>query len=178
MDHGGRMGSYVRGYRVAVPGNPAPACPATRCCPFGAGHTVAGTICLIRGTLGKGRRDGRGIRRRPERTDGLATITIAALIKNDVSPETVQKVISVVVDYRDEPEPPVLFKWALGDLDEARRRKRMTAVNEMMAAASAAVSSVNGYVTGPSARRSIKRARTWPQTKSSGREWQVPEGCD
>jgi hypothetical protein len=56
-------------------------------------------------------------------------------------------VVSVVIDYRDEPEPPVLLKWALGGLDEARRKKRMAAVNEMMAAATAAVSSVNGYVT-------------------------------
>jgi len=99
--------------------------------------------------------------------DGLATLTMAALFKNDVPPETVQKVLSVVIDYRDEPEPPVLLKWALGDLDEARRRKRMAAVNEMMAAAAAAVSSVNGFATEAV---TAKADQTVPG--------KIPEGCD
>jgi hypothetical protein len=113
---------------------------------FGDGHTVAGKLCYEKGELEKAAATvGEFVT--TGKKDGLATLTMAALIKNDVSLETVQKVVSVVIDYRDEPEPPVLLKWALGDLDEARRRKRMTAVNEMMAAAAAAVSSVNGHAT-------------------------------
>jgi hypothetical protein len=109
---------------------------------FGDGHTVAGTICYEKGELEKvaamieefaatGRRD------------GLVTITAAALLKNDVPVETVQKVVSTVVDYREEREPSLLFKWAIGDADEARRKKRLAAVDEMLAAASAAVNAGN-----------------------------------
>ena len=32
-----------------------------------------------------------------------------------------------------------MFKWAVGNLDEANRKKRMKAANEMMAAAESAI---------------------------------------
>ena len=106
--------------------------------PFGSGHTIAGRVSFEKGEIAEltpaieafvatGKRD------------GLATLTTAVLLKNDVPVATVQKVVSNVVDYREAPEPPLLFKWAQGDLAAARSKKRMAAVNEMMAAADAAV---------------------------------------
>jgi hypothetical protein len=114
---------------------------------FGDGHTVAGAICFEKGELDKTARMVEEFVTTGKK-DGLVTLMMAALIKNDIPQETVQKVISVVIDYRESREPPVLFKWALGDLDEVTRRERMTAVNQMMTAALAAISSVNGPVTG------------------------------
>jgi hypothetical protein len=105
---------------------------------FGDGHTVAGRICFEKGEIEK-------VSATIEefvatgKKDGLATLTMATLLKNDIPLETVQKVISVIVDYREEREPPVLFRWAVGDLDAARRKKRMEAVDKMIAAAADAV---------------------------------------
>lgn len=115
--------------------------------PFGDGHTVAGAICFEKGELDKTARMVEEFVKTGKK-DGLVTMTMAALIKNDIPMETVQKVVSVVIDYREIREPPVLFKWALGDIDEVARRERLVAVNEMMSAAVAAaavatVSSVN-----------------------------------
>jgi hypothetical protein len=114
---------------------------------FGDGHTVAGALGFEKGELD---RTARMVEEfvTTGKKDGLVTLMMAALIKNDIPQETVQKVISVVVDYRENREPPVLFKWALGDLDEVTRRERMGAVNQMMTAALAAISSVNGPATG------------------------------
>lgn len=116
--------------------------------PFGDGHTVAGAICFEKGELDMTARTVEEFVMTGKK-DGLVTLMMAALIKNDIPPETVRKVVAVVIDYREIQEPPVLFKWALGDLDEVTRRERMAAVNQMMTAALAAVSPVKGPATGP-----------------------------
>jgi hypothetical protein len=115
--------------------------------PFGDGHTVAGAICFEKGELDKTARTVEEFVTTGKK-DGLVTLVMAALIKNGIPPETVQNVVSVVIDYREVREPPVLFKWALGDLGEVTRRERMAAVNVMMSAAVAAVSHVNGPAQG------------------------------
>ena len=145
MDHAGRMGGHLPRDRVAVPGNPV-ALPRGEVRPFGDGHTVAGAICFEKGELDKTARTVEEFVTTGKK-DGLVTLMMAALIKNDIPPETVKKVLSGVIDYREVREPPLLFKWALGDLDEVVQRERLAAVNEMMAAATAAVSSVNGHAT-------------------------------
>jgi hypothetical protein len=126
--------------------------PRDRTLPFGDGHTVAGAICFEKGALDKTARAVEEFVTRGKK-DGLVTLTMAALIKNDIPLETVQKVVSAVIDYREVREPPALFKWALGDLDEARSRARLAAVNQMMAAAAVAVSPVNGPATRPTTRK-------------------------
>ncbi|HEY3273110.1 MAG TPA: hypothetical protein VGJ92_05070 [Methanocella sp.] len=113
---------------------------------FGDGHTVAGKICYEKGELDKAAA-AVGEFVATGKKDGLATLTMAALLKNNLPPEAVQKVVSIVIDYNEEPEPPVLLKWAVGDMDEARRKKRMAAVNEMMAAAADACAA-NGHAAG------------------------------
>jgi hypothetical protein len=115
--------------------------------PFGDGHTVAGAICFEKGELDKTARMVEEFVKTGKK-DGLVTLMMAALFENDIPPEIVQKVVSVVIDYHEIREPPVLFKWALGDLDEVTRRDRLAAVNGMMTAATAAVSSVNGLAAG------------------------------
>jgi hypothetical protein len=108
----------------------------------GDGHTVAGRICFEKGEIEK-------VSATIEefvatgKKDALTTLTMATLINNNVPLETVQKVVSVVVDYCEEQEPPVLFRWAVGDMDAARRKKRLEAVRKMMAAAADAVDTVS-----------------------------------
>jgi hypothetical protein len=114
--------------------------------PFGDGHTVAGAICFEKGELDKVAKTVEEFVTTGKKA-GLVTMTMAALLKNGVPPETAQKVVSVVVDYPDEREPPVLFRWALGDRDAAGQGKRLTAVNEMTAAAVAAT--MKADQTGP-----------------------------
>jgi hypothetical protein len=115
--------------------------------PFGDGHSVAGALRFDKGELAKAAGAVEEFVTTGKK-DRLATLTMAALIRNDVPLEIVQKVVSVVVDYREAEAPPMLFRWALGGLDEASRRKRLAAVNEMVAAAVAAVSTGNAPAAG------------------------------
>jgi hypothetical protein len=114
---------------------------------FREGHTVVGAICFEKGELNKAAKMVEEFLLTGKK-DGLVTPMMAALMKNDLPPEAVQKVVSRIIDYREPPEPPVLFKWALGDLDEVTRRELPAVVNKMMAAAVAAVSTVNSPAAG------------------------------
>lgn len=71
--------------------------------------------------------------------DGLVALMAAALTGNGVPVDRVQSVIAIIVDHEDEKEPPAMFKWAVGNINEANRKKRLKAVNEMIAAAVSAV---------------------------------------
>jgi hypothetical protein len=74
--------------------------------------------------------------------EGLITLMASALIGNGVPADTVSSVIAVIVDHEDEKEPPAMLKWAVGNIYDANRKKRLKAVNEMMAAAVSAADSV------------------------------------
>jgi len=71
--------------------------------------------------------------------EGLIAIMAAALVGNAVPVDKVQDVIAIIVDHEDEKEPPAMFKWAIGNVYDANRKKRLKAVNDMMAAAVTAV---------------------------------------
>jgi len=78
--------------------------------------------------------------------EGLVVLMAAALIGNDVPVDKVQDVIAIIVDHEDEKEPPAMFKWTIGNVYDANRKKRLKAVNNMMAAAASAVDNVKNPV--------------------------------
>ena len=78
--------------------------------------------------------------------EGLVVLMAAALIGNDVPVDIVQDVIAIIVDHQDEKEPPAMFKWTIGNVYDANRKKRLKAVNNMMVAAASAVDNVKNPV--------------------------------
>jgi hypothetical protein len=80
--------------------------------------------------------------------DGLVAIMAAALIRNDVPVDRVQGVISAIVDHEDEREPPLMFRWAAGNVRDANRKKRLKAVGGMMEAAASAMNNVKSPAAG------------------------------
>jgi hypothetical protein len=74
--------------------------------------------------------------------EGLVALMAAALIGNDVPVERVQDVIAIIVGHEDVKEPPAMFKWTVGNVYDANRKKRLKAVNNMMEAAASAVDNV------------------------------------
>ncbi len=116
--------------------------PRTEPQKFGDGHRAASSLNDHKGPLKNAAakvddfiRDGK--------KDGLIALIASALIGNDVPVETIQAVISIIVEHEDEKEPPAIFKWAMGNINEANRRKRVKAVEAMMAAAFSAVEGRN-----------------------------------
>jgi hypothetical protein len=73
------------------------------------------------------------------RKSGLIAYTAAMLTGNGLPPETIQDVISAVIDHKDEPEPLAILTWATGDIRAENRRKRRQAVDRMITAAGSAL---------------------------------------
>jgi len=71
--------------------------------------------------------------------EGLVMLMATALINNNVPENTAGPILSKIIDHADMTEPPVLFKWAVGNINEANRNNRQKAVDEMMAAMAAAI---------------------------------------
>jgi hypothetical protein len=110
---------------------------------FGDGHKVAGVLCHDRGELEKTAGAVRDFVTTGQK-GGLVAYTAAALVSNGIPPETAQEVISVIANYREEPEPPAMFRWAAGDVAESGRRKRMEALDELMGALAGATAIAKG----------------------------------
>jgi hypothetical protein len=112
---------------------------------FGEGQKVAGGARYDRGELKNAAAKVEDFVREGKK-EGLVALMAAALIGNDVPVDKVQGVIAIIVGHEDVKEPPVIFRWAVGNMDDARREKRLKAVNEMMSAAALAINDVNGPV--------------------------------
>jgi hypothetical protein len=125
---------------------------------FGDGHKLAGVLCHDRGELEKTAAMVREFVATGKK-DGLVAYTAAALVSNGVPAATVQEVISVIVSFQEEPEPPAMFRWAAGDVAESRRRRRMNALDEMMrAVAMATMADGRNAVPGDSGMEAVKTA--------------------
>jgi hypothetical protein len=105
---------------------------------FGDGHAVACKICYDKESLESA---SAMIRDYVEggKKEGLIALVAATMVNNGAPLEEVMRVLAIVIDHKDDPAPLLIFKWALGDLEEARRKKRLMAVNEMIDAAAKAI---------------------------------------
>lgn len=77
---------------------------------------------------------------------GLVMLMATALIDNDVPADEARPILSIIIDHKDEADPPAMFKWAVGNISEANRKKRMRAVNDMMAAIEPAIDTARDAV--------------------------------
>jgi len=71
--------------------------------------------------------------------EGLIVYLSTILITNKASQPTIERVISGIVNYSDEPEPHLALKWAVGDLAGKNRKRRLAMVNDAISTAADAV---------------------------------------
>lgn len=71
--------------------------------------------------------------------DGLVLLLAKALVNNEIPANAARPVLAVIVDHQDDAGPPILFKWAVGDIEATNRKKRRKAVDEAMAAMESAI---------------------------------------
>jgi hypothetical protein len=110
---------------------------------FGDGHKVTGVLSYEKGELEKAAaKVGEFVE--TGRKDGLITLTTMALTRNGVPPEAVESVISIIINYTEDPVPPVALRWAVGDRESAGRMRRAKAAEAMLAAAVAAIGAESG----------------------------------
>jgi len=68
------------------------------------------------------------------------------LIDNGVPADASRPILSIIIDHEDDKEPPAMFKWAVGNINEANRKKRLEAVNDMTAAMVSAIDTAGNAV--------------------------------
>ncbi len=88
--------------------------------------------------------------------EGLVMLMATALLDNGVPADTSRPILSIIIDHADDKEPPAMFKWAVGNINEANRKKRLDAVNQMTAAMVSAIDTAGEAVkkhNGPDAAR-------------------------
>lgn len=78
--------------------------------------------------------------------EGLVMLMATALIDNGVSSDTSRSILSIIIDHEDDKDPPAMFKWAVGNINEANRKKRLDAVNNMTAAMISAIDTTGDAV--------------------------------
>ncbi len=78
--------------------------------------------------------------------EGLVMLMATALIDNGVPAATSRSILSIIIDHEDDKEPPAMFKWAVGNINEANRKKRLEAVNDMTAAMVSAIDTAGDAV--------------------------------
>lgn len=110
---------------------------------FGDGHKVTGVLRYEKGDLetaaakvGEFVENGR--------KDGLITLTTMALARNGVPPDVAENVISILLNYAEDPVPPVGLRWAVGDRDATGRMNRAKIAESMLAAAVTAIGAESG----------------------------------
>ncbi len=106
---------------------------------FGDGHKVTGVLRFEKGELETAAsKVGEFVE--TGRKDGLITLTTMALAMNGVPSDAIESVISIIINYAEDPVPPAVFRWAAGDRDAAGRMKRAKVAEEMLAATVKAIS--------------------------------------
>lgn len=73
--------------------------------------------------------------------EGLVMRMATVLNNNDIPANKSGRILSIIIDHKDMSEPPAMFKWAVGNINETNRKNRQKAVDDVMAAMVSAIDS-------------------------------------